>query len=91
MKILFSLLFISASFLGCYGQPAKTVAHDHSKILPGAERIDTYLPLLKNKKVGLFANQTSIVGNTHLVDTLQKLGINVTVIFGPEHGFRGHC
>ena len=89
MKILFSFLFISASFLGCYGQPAKTIAHDNSKILAGAERIDTYLPLLKNKKVGLFANQTSIVGNTHLVDTLQKLGVNVTVIFGPEHGFRG--
>ena len=45
--------------------------------------------MLKNKKVGVFANQTSMVGNTHLVDTLRKLGVNITVIFGPEHGFRG--
>jgi len=30
-----------------------------------------------------------MVGNTHLVDTLLKLGVNITVIFGPEHGFRG--
>jgi uncharacterized protein YbbC (DUF1343 family) len=58
-------------------------------IMPGAERIDVYVPLLKGKKVGIFANQTSMVGKTHLVDTLQKLGIDIRVIFGPEHGFRG--
>jgi uncharacterized protein YbbC (DUF1343 family) len=59
------------------------------RIIPGAERMDQYLPLLKGKKVGLFANQTSRVGNTFLVDTLQKLGVNVVALFGPEHGFRG--
>ncbi|RYY60888.1 MAG: DUF1343 domain-containing protein [Chitinophagaceae bacterium] len=58
-------------------------------IRPAAERISEYLPLIKGKKVGIFANQTSMVGKTHLVDTLRKLGVNVTVIFGPEHGFRG--
>jgi uncharacterized protein YbbC (DUF1343 family) len=58
-------------------------------ILPGAERIDVYLPLIKGKRVGIFANQTSMAGKTHLVDTLRKLGINIKVIFGPEHGFRG--
>ncbi len=30
-----------------------------------------------------------MVGNTHLVDTLLKLGVDIRVIFGPEHGFRG--
>lgn len=59
------------------------------KIIPGAERINVYLPLLKGKKVGIFANHTSTVGNGHLVDTLQKLGVDIRVIFGPEHGFRG--
>ena len=58
-------------------------------LLPGAERINVYLPLIKGRTVGIFANQTSMVGNTHLVDTLRKLGINIKVIFGPEHGFRG--
>lgn len=48
-----------------------------------------YLPLLKGKNVAVFANQTSLVGKTHLVDTLRKLGVNIKVIFGPEHGFRG--
>lgn len=55
----------------------------------GAENINKYLPLLKGKAVGIFANHTSVVGTSHLVDTLRKLGVNIRVIFGPEHGFRG--
>lgn len=61
------------------------------KIIPGAERMEIYLPLLKGKSVGIFANQTSMVNNSHLVDTLVKCGIKVTKIFGPEHGFRGEA
>ena len=64
-------------------------AISQQKIIPGAERMEQYLPLLKGKRIGLFANQTSVVGNTLLVDTLQKSGINIVAIFGPEHGFRG--
>lgn len=63
--------------------------YSQNKIIPGAERMEQYLPLLKGKKIGLFANQTSMVKNTFLVDTLQKSGVNISVIFGPEHGFRG--
>ena len=58
-------------------------------ILPGAYQIGEYLPMLKGKRVGIFANHTAMVQNTHLVDTLFKLGIKITKIFGPEHGFRG--
>ena len=61
----------------------------NARILPAAERLNQYLPLLKGKKVAVFANQTSTVGNSHLVDTLQKSGVLIKVIFGPEHGFRG--
>src|SRR5688572_25554808 len=59
------------------------------KIVTGAERMHVYLPLIKGKTVGIFANHTSMVGNTHLVDTLRKSGVKIKVIFGPEHGFRG--
>jgi uncharacterized protein YbbC (DUF1343 family) len=59
------------------------------KVIAGADRTGTYIPMLKGKRVAVFANQTSMVGNTHLVDTLLKSGINVVRIFGPEHGFRG--
>ncbi len=60
-----------------------------STVVPGAERMQVYLPMLKGKRVAVFANQTSMVKNTHLVDTLQSSGIKVVKIFGPEHGFRG--
>src|SRR5665647_2794370 len=63
--------------------------YSQKRIIPGAERMEKYLPLLKGKSVAIFANQTSMVGNTHLVDTLIKRGIKVVRIFGPEHGFRG--
>jgi uncharacterized protein YbbC (DUF1343 family) len=57
----------------------------------GAEQIESYLPLLINKKVGLVINHTSLVGNTHLLDTLLRLKVNVKKIFAPEHGFRGNA
>ncbi len=60
-------------------------------LLTGAQRLDQYLPLIKNKKIGLVVNQTSMVGRAHLVDTLLALGINIQAIYAPEHGFRGEA
>jgi uncharacterized protein YbbC (DUF1343 family) len=59
------------------------------KIVVGAARFSEYLPLLKGKKVGMVVNQTSMIQNKHLVDTLVQQGVKVGVIFAPEHGFRG--
>ena len=67
-----------------------TGGFSQQKIIPGAERMDVYVPLLKGKSVAIFANQTSMVQRTHLVDTLQKKGVHIVKIFGPEHGFRGN-
>lgn len=61
------------------------------EITVGAAQFSKYLPDLQGKKVGLVVNQTSVVGNTHLVDTLLSLKVNVARIFGPEHGFRGNA
>jgi len=83
-------IFIAAFLSGC--SQSNTVQHPaitDSKIIPAAERTDAYLPLLKNKRVAVFANNTSMVQNVHLVDTLSRLGINIKKIFAPEHGFRG--
>lgn len=55
----------------------------------GAEQFDQYLPSLEGKRVALVVNHTSVVGNAHLADTLKSLGVNLTKIFAPEHGFRG--
>lgn len=57
----------------------------------GASQTEVYFGLLKNKRIAVVANQTSIVGKTHLVDTLLSSGIQVVKIFAPEHGFRGEA
>ena len=56
----------------------------------GAESISEYLPYLHNQRVAIVGNQTSVIGSTFLVDTLLSLGIDVTLLFAPEHGFRGN-
>ncbi len=60
----------------------------------GANQTDAYLKFLKGKKVGIVANQTSVIFReknlyTHLVDSLLSLGIDVAKAYAPEHGFRG--
>ncbi|WP_298501860.1 DUF1343 domain-containing protein [uncultured Maribacter sp.] len=59
-----------------------------------ANRIPDYLPMLRNKKVGIVANQTSVIfkkdnSYTHLVDSLLNHNIEIKNVFSPEHGFRG--
>lgn len=57
----------------------------------GAEQTEKYLSLLKGKRIAMMANPTTIIGNKHLVDSLQDLGVNIVKVFGPEHGFRGNA
>lgn len=64
---------------------------DKEHYVSAAMQLDDYLPFLGNKRVGIVGNQTSIIGETHLVDTLLSLGINVCKIYTPEHGFRGNA
>ncbi len=71
-----------------YSQSGLSNKHVVAPIV-GAEQFTEYLPILKGKRVGVIANQTSFVGNCHLVDTLLSLDVNVVKVFGPEHGFRG--
>ena len=96
MKKNLLIIFLTSISVNAYTQTNSTIikvvkSKTVNQILPGACQLQEYLPLLKDKRVAVFANQTSLVGNTHLVDTLKKLGINITKIFGPEHGFRGNA
>ena len=61
------------------------------RVMTGAERMDQYLPLIQDQAVALVVNQTSMVGESHLADTLHALGIDIRAIFAPEHGFRGEA
>ena len=92
MKILIALICLLTINAYCIGQPFSlptTKMQQAIAVKPAAERMELYLPMLKGKAVSVFANQTSMVLGTHLVDTLLSRGIRVTKIFGPEHGFRG--
>lgn len=72
-------------FSACQAQPADMPKR--SFLWTGAEMLmEGAMP---KGRVAIVGNQTSIVGNTHLVDTLLANGVTVTKIFCPEHGFRG--
>jgi len=82
----------------------KTIIEEDKSIVVGANRTEQYIPLLQGKRVGVVANQTSVifkeittvtkkplndVSYTHLIDSLISLDIDIKKVFAPEHGFRG--
>ena len=78
------------------GKPSKDtlapVPEDSGTVLrTGAECMERYLPFLEGKRVAVCGNQTSVVGKTHLVDTLLSRNVNIVKLFCPEHGFRGQA
>jgi len=58
-------------------------------VIVGAQNVAEYHPLLVGKRVGMIVNQTSVIEGEHLVDSLLRLGVQIKMIFAPEHGFRG--
>ncbi|MDG2370462.1 MAG: DUF1343 domain-containing protein [Flavobacteriales bacterium] len=61
------------------------------KVIVGAQQIHHYLNYIKDKSIAIVGNQTSVVNNVHLVDTLLSLNVDVKMVFAPEHGFRGNA
>ncbi len=87
---MFKTLFITLFFIfSAIFIPSVQANEANNSLVVGAQQYAKYLPQLKNKRVGLVVNQTSIIGQTHLVDALLAKSINITKIFAPEHGFRG--
>ncbi len=102
----FFLIFLSFFTIACKSNPKVIEKPINTQKLDttlqiGANQLNKYLPLLKEKKVGIVGNQTSLVASkfqipnskfqnyTHLIDTLLHLNINIVKVFSPEHGFRG--
>lgn len=67
----------------------ETIPEEKKEVIVAAARFDQYENWIAGKKLALLVNQTSTVGETHLVDTLLSRGANIQTIFAPEHGFRG--
>ncbi|MEZ5013053.1 MAG: DUF1343 domain-containing protein [Chitinophagales bacterium] len=74
--------------IGAGFDPSDSDLYD-TDIIPAALRTELYFPLLRDAHIALVVNQSSLLGNTHLVDTLLAAGIYIEKIFAPEHGFRG--
>ena len=92
MKFLFSFFIaLSSGFCSTTKRPIKNTDSAVNGIKTGADQTEKYIYYLKGKRVAILANPTSIIGKTHLVDSLKSLGINIVKVFGPEHGFRGNA
>jgi uncharacterized protein YbbC (DUF1343 family) len=93
MKLLSISIIISLGFCVCSSsrQREQAIVAGEKQIKTGAEQTEKYVPYLRGKRVAILANQTSVIGNTHLVDSLKTLQVNIVKVFGPEHGFRGNA
>ena len=86
LGLIFRFLILTLQF-----SQACNAAFDESyqQVKTGADQTALYVHLLKGKAVGLVANHTTVIGYTHLADSLIKSGVDLKKIFAPEHGFRG--
>ena len=92
ISILFLTILIFSN-IKCTVQTASSgkTKFNRSEIITGADQTEKYLPYLKGKRIGIVANQSSIIGGNSIVDSLLSLGIYIKKVFGPEHGFRGNA
>ena len=79
------ILFISGFLFSCQTQQTS------DDVITGAAQVNDYISLLEDKNVAVVANQTSVINDVHLVDTLLSRSVNITKVFAPEHGFRGQA
>ncbi len=87
---LFILLFLSFISIQAISPGAKETA-SAKKIITGADQTEMYIDYLRNKRVAVLANPTTIIGKKSLIDSLLSRKINIVKVFGPEHGFRGNA
>ena len=96
MKKYISILILTLLAIGSTECAAQLASSNRgisvkSGIITGADQTEKYLPYLKGKRIGLVANQSSIIGSISSVDSLLSIRINIVKVFGPEHGFRGNA
>lgn len=92
--IISGVIFLAALARQSETGDAKSVSATEKTLAPiltGAEQTEQYIGYLKNKRIGILANPTTVIGSKHLVDSLLSRGISIVKAFGPEHGFRGRA
>lgn len=93
LKYLRHLLILLAVFTGageassCFPDAAQSAQQLSARV--GAVQLKQKQTALQGKRLALVVNQSSRIGDCHLLRALTELGLQVKVIFTPEHGFRG--
>lgn len=92
MKLFTNLLVLICILSSCHTAENDVIPTfiNYQDLNVGTSRSDIYLPLIKDKRVGIVANHTSLVDEKHVVDLLLSLNVEVKKVFSPEHGFRGN-
>ncbi len=93
MKKKFNYFFIKNTFLFYVLSFSFFTSFGQEIVLPGINQLESLIPDLQGKKIGIVAHQASILKNSnkdqHLVDYLIQNRIEIEKVFAPEHGFRG--
>jgi uncharacterized protein YbbC (DUF1343 family) len=87
VKDIFKITFLFFLFLNI---PLVSISQTH--IIPGAVQWESYKKIVAQENVGVVAHLASLFDSeTHLIDTLLSLKVNIKKVFAPEHGFRGNA
>lgn len=89
LKRILIIVALIISISHTFSQNSIELLRDGNGIIVAAQRTEAYLPMLEGKRVAVVGNQTSLIKQTHLVDSLLSLKVNLIRVFSPEHGFRG--
>ena len=90
-NLFFISCLLTADFSCSRGARPGITLVETNVVKTGADQLNELLPLISGKVIAVLANQTSMLGEVHLIDTLLKLKVNVKLVFAPEHGFRGEA
>ena len=91
-KLTFMILYFKNTVLLFVWFFCFDISFSQNQILTGADQYNKYIPLLKNKNIGIVAHKASrlnIKNKIHLVDLLLEKDIQIKTIFAPEHGYDG--
>lgn len=77
---------------GPSGASVKTEEPARASVKTGAHTLsDQEFQPLKGKRFALVTNHSAVVGGRHLVELMEKNGVQPAVIFSPEHGLKGNA
>lgn len=88
-KFIVTLLLLSGWLLTGCADEAEDPVHTQQVSIGAETLVSEHLDLIEDQRVGIVTNHSAVVGESHLIDVLDDLGIEITALFGPEHGIRG--